>query len=733
MRRDAGARSLAAWLCAATAGAADVAVLSQELGAPNVATRRDAAYSLDRMGSAAKEALSALIRALDDSDKQVWSFSISAIANIGPDAKDAIPALIEGMGNRKSRGRDRERLQARTRSAFALSRIGTVAIPPLMDALKSDDNGLRAGAAKALAGMGGDASPAISALIANLNADDEVRGETAEALGAIGEGAVKPLADALKSADARARAGAAMALALVGPAAKESAPAFPELLKTESDPAVRAALLSALPKIGLDPRAAVPLLIGGIKDDDERVRHAAINALVPMRAGRELSLAALTALLKDENAANRQRAARALGRMGPDASPAVPALIEAARTSPADASLANALAEIGPASLPAILSALRDAPAPDAGRLLGLLRGFGAPAGPALVEALKHPAGQVRAAAALALGGIGHGAKVAQEPLFAQAADAEAPPRAAALRALVALEADSQRLKPMLESALRDAAPDVRRAGAAGLARYGGANALGVAGLVELLDDENPASRLSAIDELGKMGAAAATAVPALMERLTDADLQMQVIAAIGKVGPLAVPAVTRLIELAKAGPLQTRVASFAALAGIGREGSAALPVIYAALKDGEGDVRAAAVSSLAAIEQDEEKIIAALATALADDTGRVRRPAAAALSKYGERARIATPGLVQLLDRDTDRAVALLSLKVIGVRSVPDLLRALAVRAPEVRVFACEQLAALGADAKEAVPRLKELTSGQPQPVQDAARAALAKIEPAP
>ena len=143
--------------------------------------------------------------------------------------------------------------------------------------------------------------------------------------------------------------------------------------------------------------------------------------------------------------------------------------------------------------------------------------------------------------------------------------------------------------------------------------------------------------------------------------------------------------------------------------------------------------MRAAAVSGLPAIEQDEEKIIAALVPALLDDTGRVRRPAAAALSKYGEHARIATPGMVQMLERDTDRGVALLSLKVIGLRSVPDLLRALAVRAPEVRIFACGQLAELGADAKDAVPRLKELTSGQPQPVQEAARAALSKIEPAP
>ena len=150
-------------------------------------------------------------------------------------------------------------------------------------------------------------------------------------------------------------------------------------------------------------------------------------------------------------------------------------------------------------------------------------------------------------------------------------------------------------------------------------------------------------------------------------------------------------------------------------------------------LKDGETDVRAAAIPALVAIENDESKIITTLVLALSDESGRVRRPAAAALAKFGERARAATPGLVAMLERDTDRGVALLSLKVIGVRSVLDLVHALSVKEPQIRVFACEQLAALGAEARDAVPRLKELTNGQPTAVQDAARAALTKIEPTP
>ena len=136
---------------------------------------------------------------------------------------------------------------------------------------------------------------------------------------------------------------------------------------------------------------------------------------------------------------------------------------------------------------------------------------------------------------------------------------------------------------------------------------------------------------------------------------------------------------------------------------------------------------------ALASVESDDAKIIAALTAALSDETGRVRRPAAQALARFGERARPAVPGIVAMLERDIDRVVALDTLRAIGLRSVPDLLKVLAVKDPKVRVFACESLAALGPEAKDATARLRELLNGQPQPVQDAARTALAKIEPAP
>ncbi len=70
-----------------------------------VNVRREAAYALRRLGPRAKEAVPALVEALGDGDQQVWFASIEAIALIGPDAADAVPALVAGMKRPDGRGR----------------------------------------------------------------------------------------------------------------------------------------------------------------------------------------------------------------------------------------------------------------------------------------------------------------------------------------------------------------------------------------------------------------------------------------------------------------------------------------------------------------------------------------------------------------------------------------------------------------------------------------------------
>src|SRR5262245_57397285 len=121
---------LAAGLCAgllATCALAEeappsVEKLAEKLASRELNARRDAAYQLSHLGNAAKPALPALIKALDDDDKQVWSSVIATIAALGPEAQEAIPILIARLDGRKAKGRrERDLRQGVMRTAYALS------------------------------------------------------------------------------------------------------------------------------------------------------------------------------------------------------------------------------------------------------------------------------------------------------------------------------------------------------------------------------------------------------------------------------------------------------------------------------------------------------------------------------------------------------------------------------------------------------------------------------------
>ncbi|MGB8169084.1 MAG: HEAT repeat domain-containing protein, partial [Chthoniobacteraceae bacterium] len=229
--------------------------LVEQLSARENAVRREAATQIAKLGTGAKPALPALIKALSDSDKQVWSIAIGAIASLGPDAAEAVPTLLETIDSRKNRGgRDRDRRQLLMRSAYALTRIGAAAKPPLLEALKSEDSMARAGAARALGGMGATAKEAIPGLVENLRRDQpDERRETIDALGLIGAEAAPALGGALGSDQAPVRAGAALALAQLGLEAKSVAAKVADTATRETDPTVRAALLAAVPKVGVEP------------------------------------------------------------------------------------------------------------------------------------------------------------------------------------------------------------------------------------------------------------------------------------------------------------------------------------------------------------------------------------------------------------------------------------------------------------------------------------------------
>ncbi len=102
--------------------------------------RRQAFALLAAMGPAARKADGALEALLDDDKFAVRLDAATTLAAVaGPDAGDAIPVLLEGL--RVDQLDDAEQMAERDRAIEALGRIGEPAIKPLVDALENDFTG----------------------------------------------------------------------------------------------------------------------------------------------------------------------------------------------------------------------------------------------------------------------------------------------------------------------------------------------------------------------------------------------------------------------------------------------------------------------------------------------------------------------------------------------------------------------------------------------------------------
>lgn len=184
--------------------------------------RKNAAAELGKIGPAAKKAVSALIKVLNDEDECVRDAAAEALGKIGAAAKEAIPALIEALKEKsESPG-----------AMIALKGIGEVAIPALIEALKHKNQTVRRNAAQTLGRIGPEAKEAIPALVIALrdkSNNEDVRRDAACSLGNIGPettDVVPALISALNDQSSSVRCDAAWALGKIGPAAKEAIPAL---------------------------------------------------------------------------------------------------------------------------------------------------------------------------------------------------------------------------------------------------------------------------------------------------------------------------------------------------------------------------------------------------------------------------------------------------------------------------------------------------------------------------
>jgi HEAT repeat protein len=160
-----------------------------------------------------------------------------------------------------------------------------------------------------------------------------------------------------------------------------------------------------------------------------------------------------------------------------------------------------------------------------------------------------------------------------------------------------------------------------------------------VAGLVAGLSDKDVRARRAAIDVLETLGAAAASAAPALVKALADPDRFVRWAAArtLGKIAPLqaeaAVPALGRLLEDID---LDVRLAGITALERYGPASATEVAALLRVVPVGDTEVRIAAMRVLRAVGPEARPAIPILTAALADDNARIRQTAAECLGAFG-------------------------------------------------------------------------------------------------
>ncbi len=351
--------------------------------------------TLIHLGPAGAVGLATLLK---DPDPRIREVAAVVIASVYPLPGAAVPALCEGLQDADP--------EVRLRILSSLAHAGPEAAPAvgsLRTQLTAEEPSCAAAAADAMGCIGAAALPALPELLRGLRAGQPaLRAAAAKALGRICPGigeVLGPLRTALEDPDSGVRAGAARALLILAP---ESVPALESLGERFTDENLGVRIWAGAAAYKLDPslQKLLPQIAASTKLhlQDDGLPVAAIEAIgeleelarpvAAMLIERALDASdrqswdietrliweprlwaeilakvglqeadlqpLLDALSGDEKPANR--AASLLGRLGPLAGPAVPALVRALESPSSARRIAaiEALQSLGGAALPAI-------------------------------------------------------------------------------------------------------------------------------------------------------------------------------------------------------------------------------------------------------------------------------------------------------------------------------------------------------------------------------------------
>ena len=344
----------------------------------------------------------------------------------------------------------------------------------------------------------------IKAWSLRLYVSEPDRAQATAALQALGARAVPALTRLLQTRDSRFRKRLWSLVQQLPPPARAVAQRHVEPPRAT---VVRMAAARSLGIIGPAARAAVPALVGALRDQETGVRWEAATALG--RIGKD-SVPALLEAVWDRDVKVRHTATYALGAVGPAASAAVPVLIHALQDPDAGVrtSAASSLSGIGAPALPALMDLYARASGAEreaAARIVLEFYASRAGAGPSRPGLAPDDAPGARARALERLSTIRPADDVVLKILLGALRDPAAEVRAAALKALEQQSLTPAKLVPALVCCVRDESPAVRERSARLLATIGAPDRLATVLLQQLAKDQEEPVRAAAVQALAKI------------------------------------------------------------------------------------------------------------------------------------------------------------------------------------------------------------------------------------
>lgn len=634
---------------------------------------------LGDMGPLAKNAVPALVNTLKATDDIALKHEVLiSLERIGTEASPAIPA-VTGYLNDRSPVLQHQALH----TLRQMGPLAKAAVPQIQKLLNSDSPVIRTGAAWALASISDDVNikrQAAPVLVNGLKSQDpNVLSDAVTGLAELGQPAVNGLVKLLDDPNATVAMHAADALGLMGPAA---APATGDLVQTlkHQDEQVAAHAAQALGAISANAETVVPALTDQLGSQSEIIRVASAFALGRFGEAAKSAVPGLANRLSDPSVDVRVAAAQTLGSIGPDAAGAVPQLEKAMDDSAGIVTLSafEALGAIKGPAVSVLAKRLSD-PAflPLAAAVLGQMGADASPATSALVKQLKSTDDQeAQFEILVALGSIGPKAAAAVPDLMDLAKAGKESSRRGAIYALAKIGDD--KAIPVFQANLRNAAdPLLQRVSAWGLVMLDPTNQQYINQALPLLssalEDEMPLVRKEAAIAIQKMGSKGASGVPALVKALetSGSSVQVEILDALAQVGPAAQPALPEAVKL------------------------------------------------------------------LSSPDPTVRYTATYLLGQLGEAAKGATPALEKILEGQDEFGQAVAAWALVKIdptpkhrqQAVPFMIKALEHEVPNVRAQAAEMLGVIGLSNPQAKAALQKAAQDDDETVRKAAQAALSKL----